>query len=153
MNLVERAKGMILSPEQEWRVVAAEHTDLVEIFRGYVAPLAILAAVGTLLQALIAGSIVGAVIGAVVAVILTCVGVFVVAKIIEFLAPQFGGPSDALSALKLAAFAPTASWVAQSLSFIPMIGWLIIAGVVAVVVVFAWVVARLGDLDQVSDKP
>ncbi len=35
----------------------------------------------------------------------------------------------------------------------PMIGWLIIAGVVAVVVVFAWVVARLGDLDQVSDKP
>ena len=35
----------------------------------------------------------------------------------------------------------------------PTIGWLIIAGVVAVVVVFAWVVARLGDLDQVSDKP
>jgi hypothetical protein len=35
----------------------------------------------------------------------------------------------------------------------PAMGWLIIAGVVAVVVFFAWVVARLGDLDQVSDKP
>jgi hypothetical protein len=35
----------------------------------------------------------------------------------------------------------------------PMIGWLIIAGIVAAVVLFAWVVARLGDLDQVSDKP
>lgn len=35
----------------------------------------------------------------------------------------------------------------------PTIGWLIVAGVVAVVVVFAWIFARLGDLDQVSDKP
>lgn len=125
MNLVERARGMILAPEEEWRVVAAERTDMAEIFRGYVAPLAALAAVGTLLKSLLAGSIFGALIGAVVAVILTCVGVFVVAKIVEFLAPQFGGPADALAALKLAAFAPTAAWVAEALSFIPAVGWLI----------------------------
>lgn len=35
----------------------------------------------------------------------------------------------------------------------PMMGWLILAGAVAVVVFFAWVFARLGDLDKVSDKP
>jgi hypothetical protein len=35
----------------------------------------------------------------------------------------------------------------------PLVGWLIVAGVVAVVVVFCWVVARLGDLDRNSDKP
>ncbi|MFO0800741.1 MAG: hypothetical protein U0804_25020 [Gemmataceae bacterium] len=35
----------------------------------------------------------------------------------------------------------------------PMIGWLIVAGVIAVAVLVAWVVARVGDLDSVSDKP
>ncbi len=35
----------------------------------------------------------------------------------------------------------------------PLIGWLIVAGVVAAVVVFAWVVARIGDIDKASDKP
>lgn len=125
MDIVARAKGMILTPEDEWRTIAPERTDMAEIFRGYVAPLAAVAAVGTLLKAVLAGSILGALLGAIVGVILTCVGVFVVAKIIEFLTPQFGGSPDALAALKLAAFAPTASWIAQALSFIPAIGWLI----------------------------
>lgn len=35
----------------------------------------------------------------------------------------------------------------------PTMGWLILAGAIAVVVFFAWLVARLGDLDKVSDKP
>lgn len=35
----------------------------------------------------------------------------------------------------------------------PMIGWMILAGVVAAVVLFAWIVARIGDLDKASDKP
>jgi len=34
----------------------------------------------------------------------------------------------------------------------PTIGWLIVAGVIAVVVLVAWIVARVGDLDSVSDK-
>jgi hypothetical protein len=35
----------------------------------------------------------------------------------------------------------------------PTLGWLILAGVVAVIVFFAWVVARIGDIDSASDKP
>jgi hypothetical protein len=35
----------------------------------------------------------------------------------------------------------------------PTLGWLMIAGVVAAVVFFAWVVARIGDIDRVSDQP
>jgi len=35
----------------------------------------------------------------------------------------------------------------------PTMGWLIVAGVVAAVVFFAWVVARIGDIDSASDKP
>ena len=35
----------------------------------------------------------------------------------------------------------------------PLIGWMIVAGVIAAVVFFAWVVARIGDIDKASDKP
>ncbi len=35
----------------------------------------------------------------------------------------------------------------------PTLGWLMVAGVVAVIVFFAWLVARIGDIDRVSDRP
>jgi hypothetical protein len=35
----------------------------------------------------------------------------------------------------------------------PVLGWLLIAGLVAAVVAVAWLVARIGDLDSASDKP
>ena len=52
------------------------------------------------------------------------VGIFVMAKIVEVLAPRFGGPSDPAAALKLAAYAPTASWVGGAFMIIPFIGWI-----------------------------
>lgn len=35
----------------------------------------------------------------------------------------------------------------------PVVGWLIIAGAVAVVVLVSWLVSRIGDIDAASDKP
>ena len=35
----------------------------------------------------------------------------------------------------------------------PVMGWLMVAGIVAAVVLVAYVFARLGDLDKNSDKP
>jgi hypothetical protein len=48
--------------------------------------------------------------------------VFVTAKIVEILAPKFGGQPDADAALKLAAFAPTVAWVAGGAIIIPILG-------------------------------
>lgn len=125
MDIVSRAKGMVLTPAQEWQAVAAESTDTADIFRSYVIPMAGIAAIGSALSLLLVGWVMGAIMNAIIAFILACVGVFVIGKIIEFLAPQFGGPADGLAALKLAAFAPTAAWLAQGLSFIPWLGGLI----------------------------
>lgn len=125
MDIVSRAKGMILTPAQEWQTVAAEATDVAELFRGYVMPMAGIAAIGSLLAGLLFGGIVAGIVGAIVGFVLACVGVFVIGKIIEFLAPQFGGPQDPIAAMKLAAFAPTSSWVAQFFTFIPVVGGII----------------------------
>lgn len=125
MDLVGRAKGMILSPAQEWQAVAAESTDSATLLRGYVAPLAGLAAIGSLLLSLMAGAgIVRSILAAIVGFILAIVGVFVIAKVAEMLAPNFGGQADSLAGMKLAAHAPTSAWIGGFLVFIPVIGWI-----------------------------
>jgi hypothetical protein len=59
---------------------------------------------------------------------LTFVGVFVVAFIVDALAPTFGGQKDPLKALKVTAYSFTASWLASVFQIIPMLGWLGLVG-------------------------
>ena len=125
MDIVARAKGMILTPAQEWSAVAAESTDVVALLRGYVMPLAGIAAIGALLSGIFSGFIVFAVVSAILSFVMTLVGVFVIGKIAEMLAPNFGAPADPIAGMKLAAHAPTASWIAAFFSFIPVIGAII----------------------------
>lgn len=40
MNLIERAKNIIISPAREWEVIATEQPDTGKIITGYVLPLA-----------------------------------------------------------------------------------------------------------------
>src|SRR3546814_2696088 len=57
--------------------------------------------------------------------------VYVVALIINALAPTFGGQKDMTQALKTVAYAWTASWVAGIAVIVPWLGWLIaVAGAV-----------------------
>ncbi|MDB5413605.1 MAG: yip1 domain protein [Rubritepida sp.] len=126
MDIVARAKGLLLQPESEWRVIAAEPTDIPRIFTGYVMILSAIPAIAGLIGTfLLVGGIVSVpslLIATVVGYILGLVGIFVLGKIIEFLAPKFGGPQDGIAAMKLAGFAPTASWVAGIALLLPMVG-------------------------------
>ena len=45
MNLVDRAKNMIVTPKTEWNVVAAEATPQAELITGYLLPLAGISAI------------------------------------------------------------------------------------------------------------
>ena len=126
MDIVARAKGMILTPAEEWSTVAAEPTDTGTLFTSYVMPLAAIPAVAGFLSMLFLGvGIARALIFTVVSYILSLVSVFVMGKIAEMLAPNFGGQGDAISGLKLAAYAPTAAWVAGIATIVPVIGWIV----------------------------
>ena len=128
MDIVARVKGLLKEPVTEWGVIAAEPADTATLFKSYVVPLAAVPAVagliGTMLMGLGvlgAGGLIGS---ALVGYVLTLVGIFVLAKIIEVLAPRFGAPADPGAAMKLAAYAPTASWVGGAFMIIPFIGWI-----------------------------
>lgn len=130
MPLVDRVKNILLTPRTEWPVIDAEPATVGSLYTGYIIPLA---AIGPVAQA-IGYSVFGvtvpmmgtyrtpvgsAITGAVVTFALTLVGVYVLALVIDFLAPTFNGTRDQMRALKLAAYSSTAGWLAGIFALIP----------------------------------
>ena len=139
MNLVARAKAIMLIPKTEWPVIEKETTTTAELFTSYIVPLA---AIGPIAQAIglsvfgvnlgILGSWrvspANALVRAVVSFVFALVGVWVLAWVIDFLAPKFGGQSNSSQALKVAAYSSTAAWVAGIFAIVPVLGIFAILG-------------------------
>src|SRR5262245_20673971 len=112
MDLVGRVKGLLLDPKAEWQVIAGEQANSGDLIKNYVAILAAIPAVCGFIGASIIGvggiraPFISGIVSAAVGYVLTIVGVFVVAWLIDFLADKFGGRSDFPSAMKVAAYAP-----------------------------------------------
>jgi hypothetical protein len=134
-KIVARAKAILLSPRTEWPVIAAEPDTIAGLYTGYIAVLAAIPPiVGFLSTSLIGVSVpflgsyrvgVGAGLSAaVLTYVMALVGVFVVTLIVDALAPTFGGERNRVQALKVVAYAYTASWVAAIIGIIPGLGLL-----------------------------
>lgn len=132
-GLIERVKRILMSPKTEWPVIAAEPRTARDIYFGYVAPLAAIGVIASLIGTTLIGvsvpllgtvrtPIVAGVVGAILHYLLTFLGVFIVAMIVDALAPTFGGQKDPVRALKVTAYSFTASWVASVVTIIPMLG-------------------------------
>lgn len=134
-NIVSRVKGILTSPKTEWPVAAAEPATIAGLYTGYIV---ILAAISPLFH-FIKGSLIGysafgitvrtpigaGITGLIISYVLSLVLVFVMALIIEALAPSFGGHKDRVQALKTVAYAYTAYWIAGIAAIIPWLGFLI----------------------------
>ena len=136
-KLIERAKGICLSPKAEWEKIAAETTDVKSIYTNYAMILALIPAVcGFLGMSLIGISMpmigtirtpIGAGIAQLVIGYVLGLGVlYVVSLIVNALAPTFDGQKDAVQALKLVVYSSTPVWIAGVLSLVPMLGMLTI---------------------------
>ena len=129
MSLIERVQSILLRPKQTWPVVAAESADVASIYSGYVAILAAIPAIAGFIGLTLIGvggfgisyhmPIVGGIIRMIVSYVLSLVMVFVLALIVDALAPTFGGTKNQIQALKLVAYASTAGFVGGIFSIIP----------------------------------
>jgi hypothetical protein len=138
MNIVERVKKILLQPKSEWPVIAAEPHTVQGLYTGYVMILAAIPAVASFIGLSIVGisgysysyrvPIASGLASMVLQYVLTLGMVYVLALIIDALAPSFGGQKDFMSAMKVSAFAPTASWIAGILMIIPQLGILAVLG-------------------------
>lgn len=146
MGLVERVKGILLAPQKEWPVIEAESTTPAALYTGYIIPLAVIPAIASFVgMSLIGYSVLGAsfrvgmatgLAGACVRFVSTLVGVYVLALIIDALAPSFGGTKNQIQALKVAAYSSTASWIAGIFMLIPGLRILSILGLYSLYLLF-----------------
>lgn len=137
-SLVERAKNILLSPKTEWDRIDAEPDTIGGIYTRYVIFLAAIGPIALLIgQQLVGMTVLGVTykpslgysIGTAILTYLLSLGVvYVIALIIDALAPSFGGTKDPVKAFKVAAYSSTAGWVAAIFNLIPMLGFLALIG-------------------------
>jgi hypothetical protein len=139
MNLVDRVKGILVSPKTEWPKIAAEPMTAQQIYTGYVM---ILGAIGPLAMIIgwsnlgLGSSVRFALAHYVILLVVTAILAF----IIDAVAPKFGGTKDFVESLKLASFSYTAAYVAGILHLLGHFG----GPLVLIAMVYAWYTFYLG---------
>jgi hypothetical protein len=137
MNLIERAKNMLINPKAEWAKAETEQNTLGGLFTSYVLPLLIIPTVAafvgmsfigyTILMFVIKGVELG-IRYAIIVAASTIVTYFVSAIIINALAPTFKGQKNQDQAAKLSAYSMTAVCVAGIFFIIPSLYALALIG-------------------------
>ena len=139
-KLIERVKGILLSPKTEWEKIAAETTDVKSLYMGYAMILAAIPAICGFIGSTVIGvslpivgtirtGVAAALVQLVLSYVLGLAVIYVVSLIVNALAPTFDGQKDPIQALKLVVYASTPVWLAGVFSLIPLLGVLgILAG-------------------------
>jgi len=136
-KLIARVKNILLTPKTEWPVIAGETETVQSLYLNYILILAAIPAVCGFIKMSVFGisipfvgtTRVGLFTGLTNMILTYAVSLgitFVVALIIDMLAPNFGGQKNQVQALKTAAYGYTASWAAGVFYLLPGLGWLII---------------------------
>jgi hypothetical protein len=128
MELVDRVKGILLAPRTEWGVIETESGDPAFLFKNYVAILAAIPAVCGFIGRLAYFGFARSLSFAIISYILAFVVVYVVALIIDALAPTFNGEKNPANALKLAVYSSTPGWVVGVFSLLHGFGVLRLLG-------------------------
>lgn len=145
-SLVERAKNIILTPKTEWPRIDAEPASIQGIYTSYVMILAALGPIASVIGQQVFGfSALGitykppigySITFAVLSYVMSLVSIYLLALIIDALAPNFGGTKDQLKAFKVAAYSWTAAWLAGLFGIVPMLGILAIVGLYSLYLLF-----------------
>lgn len=129
-SLQDRAIKILKEPKTEWSVIDGETTDTAKLYREYIVPLAAIPAIASIIGLSVVGvsmpfigtfriGIVRAFVSACVTYVLTLVGAYISALVIDKLAPTFESKPSTIQALKLVAYASTPAWIAGVLGVIP----------------------------------
>ncbi len=137
-NLIERVQAILLKPSPTWDVIEGETPSVQSLYTSYIMPLAAIGPIASAIGGVVFGigafgisyhtPLVSAIIGAVFGYVLSLIMIYVVALVIDALAPSFNAQKNFIQALKLAAYASTAGWVAAIFGIFPALGLLALLG-------------------------
>jgi Yip1 domain len=129
-KLSERVRSLLLAPRTEWPVIAAEPATVPDLYRDYIMVLAAMPPVCQFIKTSLIGyawhgfrvyrrGIGMGLTAAIVEYAVSLVAIYVLAVVVDALAPHFSGQQNRVQALKAAAYAYTASWVAGFARLLP----------------------------------
>lgn len=131
--LLARVKNILFSPKSEWPVIDEEAETTAGLYKRYIVPLqgasALAGLIGSIWVMMKIGfgmGLVGGIVSAVVGFLLGLVTVFLMALLVDALAPSFGGQKNPINALKTVAYAYTPSYVGGLLMILPFLAPLMI---------------------------
>jgi len=135
MWLIERVKAIIFSPRTEWPVIEREPSTLGSLLIHYVAILAAIPEIAHFIgQSLIGGyaPIGPNLLRALVVYLVTFAMVYIIAGVIDLLAPRYGAKKNFPNAVKLSVYSHTPLWLAGIFLLVPGLNFLVILGLYGV---------------------
>ncbi len=139
-GIAARARALLLTPASEWAVIDAEPATVRGLYTNYVMIMAAIPAICSVIGGIVFSgfgsqwsgislSPLTAVVTGIISYVLSLASVYVMGLLIEAIAPSFGGPrGQRMQAMKVAAYFPTAAWLAGVFNLIPALAILTILG-------------------------
>ena len=129
MNVIERAKAILLKPAETWPVIDAEPATVASIYKEWLMIIAAIPAVCHFIGMSLIGvgafgysyrtPVVMGLVGLVVGYVIFLGAAFLLALLVDALAPTFGGTKNQVAAMKVVAYGLTAGCVASVLYLVP----------------------------------
>jgi hypothetical protein len=135
MELLFRIRAILLAPHREWPAIAREKREASAAIIPYVAILGLVPALSHFIGASLVGwyaPIPRSLAGALASYLSAFAVVYIVALIIDALAPTFGAQKDFAAALKLAVYSYTPVWLAGAFLIVPGLSFLVMLGLYGV---------------------
>lgn len=120
-NLIQRVINIITKPKEEWQVVASEKPDIIKLLVGYALILAAIPAIASFIKFGVIGvtywgytsrSIAGGIQYGLIQLLSAVIGAYVLAWIIDLLAPSFDSEKNFGRSLQLSVYSTTPQWLA-----------------------------------------
>lgn len=153
-GMVEKIRAILTRPREAWSAIAAEDSTPLDLIRGWVLPLALVAPIAMIAgreifdvngfrpaQSYILGTAVAQLVNAVVCVI-------VLSLVADLLAPRFGGHADRKAAFKLVCYSATAWLLAGVVMLVPALSMLAFVGLYALYLFYLGAPELLGIPDD-----
>ena len=113
-NLVQRVINILTKPKEEWLVIACEQSNTMKLIGGYALILALVPALSAFIGFGVIGSysLFDGVLQGITKLLSAVIGVYLLAWVIDMLAPSFYSQKNFGRSLQLAVYASTPQWVA-----------------------------------------
>ena len=138
MDLARRVQDILLRPKDTWPIIRDEASTIKDLMKSYAAIMAIVPALAGFIGTVFIGhtfmgvryrtTLANGFAQGLVSYAVSIASIYIIAYMLNALAPRFESRKNFLQAFKLVVYSWTASWVAGILLLIPSFSWLAILG-------------------------